>query len=81
MISNGIIKSPLHRVLTNTENDRISVVMFYGPGPEKELQPANELVTDKRPALYKKVKAKDYATVLFDTFARGGRAVDLFKVE
>lgn len=81
MISNGSIKSPLHRVLTNTEHDRISVVMFYGPGPEKELQPADALVSEERPALYKKVTVKDYATALFDTFTRGGRTVDAFKVE
>jgi hypothetical protein len=55
--------------------------MFYGPGPEKELQPANALVTDDRPALYKKIKAKEYTTVWFDTFTSGGRTVDLFKVE
>jgi isopenicillin N synthase-like dioxygenase len=81
LISNGTIKSPLHYVTTNSERERISVAMFYLPEADKELQPADAFVSEEKPALYKKVKVKDYSVALFDLFTRGGRPIDLFKVE
>ena len=35
IMSNGIFKSPLHRVLTNTDKLRISVAMINEPEPDK----------------------------------------------
>jgi isopenicillin N synthase-like dioxygenase len=36
IMSNGIFKSPMHRVLTNTSKLRISVAMFKEPEQDKE---------------------------------------------
>uniref|UniRef100_A0A0D9WM11 Fe2OG dioxygenase domain-containing protein n=1 Tax=Leersia perrieri TaxID=77586 RepID=A0A0D9WM11_9ORYZ len=76
IVSNGIFKSPVHRVVTNAEKERLSVVLFYIIDPEKEIAPAAELIDGKRPALYKKVKFKDYTAAFFETFSRGTRAID-----
>ncbi|KAK2991069.1 hypothetical protein RJ640_010071, partial [Escallonia rubra] len=56
IMSNGLFKIPMHRVLTNSESERCTLAMFCTPESEKEIEPVEELVDDKRPRLYKKVK-------------------------
>uniref|UniRef100_J3MBS1 Fe2OG dioxygenase domain-containing protein n=1 Tax=Oryza brachyantha TaxID=4533 RepID=J3MBS1_ORYBR len=81
IMSNGAFKSPVHRVVTNAERDRVSLAMFYTLDPEKELEPAPELVDDeRRPRRYAKTKTKDYVTGLFETFARGTRVIDTVRI-
>ncbi|BAF18872.1 hypothetical protein OsI_21889 [Oryza sativa Indica Group] len=81
IMSNGLLKSPVHRVVTNAERERVSVVMFYALDPEKELEPAPELVDDeKRPRQYAKMKIKDYLSGFYETFARGTRVIDTVKM-
>uniref|UniRef100_A0ACD5T905 Uncharacterized protein n=1 Tax=Avena sativa TaxID=4498 RepID=A0ACD5T905_AVESA len=43
MISSGNFKASVHRVVTNAQNERTSVAMFYVPSPE-EIAPADDLV-------------------------------------
>lgn len=64
IMSNGIFKSPVHRVLTNAEKERLSVVLFYSVDPEGDIEPAAKVINEKRPALYKKMKTKDYCRAL-----------------
>lgn len=59
IMSNGMFKSPVHRVVANSERERISVAMFYTPESKKEIGPEGGLISDDRPKLYKEVK--DYA--------------------
>ncbi|CAL4897691.1 unnamed protein product [Urochloa decumbens] len=35
IMNNGVFKSPVHRVLTNAEKERLSLAVFYGVGEEK----------------------------------------------
>uniref|UniRef100_A0A0D3B237 Fe2OG dioxygenase domain-containing protein n=1 Tax=Brassica oleracea var. oleracea TaxID=109376 RepID=A0A0D3B237_BRAOL len=69
IMSNGIYKSPVHRVLTNREKERISVATFCVPSPDKEIQPVEGLVSDARPRLYKTVKK--YVELYFDSYQQG----------
>ncbi|KAK3131753.1 hypothetical protein QOZ80_6AG0510900 [Eleusine coracana subsp. coracana] len=80
IMSNGLLKSPVHRVVTNLERERLSVVMFYSMEPEKEIEPAPELVDEERPRRYRKTNTKDYIADLFETLARGARAIDRVKI-
>ncbi|KAL6898022.1 hypothetical protein ACP4OV_006618 [Aristida adscensionis] len=80
IMSNGFFKSPVHRVVTNLERERVSLAMFYTMDPEKEISPAPELVDEERPRRYGNMKTKDYVTELFETFARGTRAIDTVKI-
>ncbi|CAL5050584.1 unnamed protein product [Urochloa decumbens] len=80
IMSNGIFKSPVHRAVANAESDRVSLAMFYTLDPEKEIEPLPELVDEKRPRRYGKTTTKDYIAVLFETFARGARAMDTVKI-
>uniref|UniRef100_A0A8R7R0D1 Isopenicillin N synthase-like Fe(2+) 2OG dioxygenase domain-containing protein n=1 Tax=Triticum urartu TaxID=4572 RepID=A0A8R7R0D1_TRIUA len=49
IMTNGVFKGPIHRVVTNSEKDRISVALFYGLDPEKEFGPIAEMLTENQP--------------------------------
>ncbi|KAF8393132.1 hypothetical protein HHK36_021373 [Tetracentron sinense] len=78
IMSNGIFKSPVHRVVTNSERERISLAVFHAPEPEKEIGPADGLVGEERPRLFKKVKK--YTDITFEYFQRGMRAIESAKI-
>ena len=80
VMSNGVFKSPVHRVVTNAEKERLSVALFYSVDPEKEIGPAAELIDEKRPALYRKVKVRDYLAGVSEHFSTGTRAIDTVKI-
>lgn len=55
IMSNGILKSPMHRVVTNATSDRISVAVFCCPEEENEIGPAEGLINEDTLRLYKKI--------------------------
>lgn len=77
-MTNGVFKSPVHRVLSSSERDRISVAVFYTPEDNKEIGPEEDLISEERPKAYKTVK--DYAKVHWDYYQQGLRAIHLGKV-
>lgn len=80
VMSNGIFKSPVHRVVANSAKERISMAMLYGLDPEHGIKPAADLLRDKQPVLYKAVKTKDYMAGFYEHFARGTRVIDSMKI-
>ncbi|XVF34555.1 hypothetical protein REPUB_Repub18cG0069000 [Reevesia pubescens] len=74
IMSNGIFKSPVHRVLTNTDKLRISVAMFNEAEPEKEIGPVEGLIDDNKPRLYRNVK--NYASFNYECFQKGKVALE-----
>lgn len=77
-MSNGIFKSPLHRVVINSERERISVAVFCIPESEKEIQPVDGLINESQPRLYKKVK--NYVDIYFQNYQQGKRPIDAAKI-
>lgn len=73
-MSNGIFKSPVHRVVTNSERERISVVVLCLPNEEKEIEPVNGLFNEATPRMYKKLK--DYAHIYTKYFRQGKWPID-----
>ncbi|KAF6990899.1 hypothetical protein CFC21_008048 [Triticum aestivum] len=80
IMSNGIFKSPVHRVVTNTKKERLSVALDYYVDPEREIEPSAQLVNEKRPALYSKVKVKDYFARSYNAFTQGKMVIDTVKI-
>ncbi|KAK3131750.1 hypothetical protein QOZ80_6AG0510860 [Eleusine coracana subsp. coracana] len=80
IMSNGIFKSPVHRAVANAEKERISLAMFHGLHPEKEIEPAAILLHEKQPARYRKSKAKEYLAGYYEHFSRGTRFIDSVKI-
>ncbi|XP_047075413.1 2-oxoglutarate-dependent dioxygenase 11-like isoform X1 [Lolium rigidum] len=80
IISNGIFRSPVHRVMTNADSERLSVALFYSVDPEREIEPAAQLVDENKPALYRKVKVKDYLAGFYGRFSQGAMVIDTVKI-
>lgn len=76
--SNGIFKSPVHKVVINPQCDRISVAMLPLPHPEKEIGPLKELITEDRPQLFKRLK--DYGQVYFQNTETDERQINAVKI-
>ncbi|KAG4922131.1 hypothetical protein JHK84_050982 [Glycine max] len=60
VLSNAIYKSVEHRVIVNSNKDRVSLALFYNPRSDLLIQPAKELVTEERPALYSPMTYDEY---------------------
>lgn len=72
-MSNGVFKSPVHRVVTDVERDRLSVAVFYTPEVGKEIGPELGLISEEAPRLFKNVK--DYADTHMEYYLKGMRAL------
>lgn len=80
IMNNGIFRSPVHRVVTNAEKERISLAVFYGVDAEQVLEPAPGLLDEKRPARYRKLKAKDFIVGFLEHFSRRTRYIESLKI-
>ncbi|KAL3507233.1 hypothetical protein ACH5RR_032615 [Cinchona calisaya] len=78
IMTNGIFKSPTHRVATNNKGERISVAMFFAPEPTREIKPAEGLLDDKNPRLYKNVR--DYSRHFSEHIQLGKSPIDALKI-
>jgi isopenicillin N synthase-like dioxygenase len=80
IMNNGTFRSPIHRVVTNTEKERLSLAMFYSVDGETVLEPAPGLLDDKRPSRYRKLKQKDFLIGLLEHFRQGTRFIETLKI-
>lgn len=60
ILSNGILKSAIHRVLVNNSQQRISTAFFFGPSEDIEISPIGKLVEQGKNPLYRSVTWKEY---------------------
>ncbi|KAL6545171.1 Jasmonate-induced oxygenase 2 [Orobanche hederae] len=60
VLSNAIYKSVEHRVIVNSNQERISLAYFYNPKSDLLIQPAKELVSPDKPALYPAMTFEKY---------------------
>ncbi|XP_030479658.1 jasmonate-induced oxygenase 2 [Cannabis sativa] len=61
VLSNGIYKSVEHRVIVNSEKDRVSLAFFYNPKSDIIIEPIKQLVDDEtRPPLYSPMTFDEY---------------------
>lgn len=77
-MTNGIFKSVMHRVLSNSQKERISIAMFYNPPADIEIGPREDLVNEENPRLFKNVK--DYTTTYWQYYERGQRPIHTAQV-
>ncbi|KAK9735070.1 hypothetical protein RND81_04G181900 [Saponaria officinalis] len=69
MMSNGKVKSSVHRVVTNTENERVSIAFACGPQRNSVIEPLEELISEEEPRRYPTLLNSSNYTA--DFFARG----------
>ncbi|XP_074321750.1 codeine O-demethylase-like [Silene latifolia] len=76
VFSNGIFKSTLHRVVTNTAKDRTSVAAFFTLEANHDVGPIDTFVTKDRPALYTNFTPIDYMMKMHENDVPGRNALD-----
>ena len=78
IMSNGIFESPIHRVVTNPERERLTIAIFFSPDPVSEVGPEQGLIDEKRPKLFNSIV--DYTGNYFQSFQSGKRPIDLLRL-
>ncbi|KAJ6435757.1 hypothetical protein OIU84_000888 [Salix udensis] len=78
VMSNGVFKSPVHRVVTNSERERTSVAVFCTPDPDNDIEPVDGVVSETRPRLYKKME--DYQSKYLQYYQKGRRPIESVKI-
>ena len=68
----------MHRVVTNTEKMRMSLAMFNEPDPENEIGPAEGLIDESRPRLYRNVKR--YGDINYKCYQEGKIPLETLKI-
>lgn len=71
VLSNAIYKSVEHRVIVNSDKERISLAFFYNPKSDLLIGPAKELVTPDRPAQYPAMTFDEYRLYIRTRGPRG----------
>lgn len=82
IISNDEYKSVVHRVLANPfQEPRVSVAIFLNPGQrENSFGPLPELISDKKPAVYREFMYKDYMGRFFSKELDGKTLTNYYRV-
>ncbi|RHN42317.1 putative thebaine 6-O-demethylase [Medicago truncatula] len=80
IITNGIYPSIEHRATVNSEKERISVAAFYGPNMQAMLAPAPSLVTQERPAQFRRISVVDHFNGYFSQELRGKSYLNEMKI-
>lgn len=79
VLSNANYKSVEHRVIVNSAKDRVSLAFFYNPKSDLLIQPAEKLVTEERPAMYKPMTFDEYRLYIRTKGLHGKEQVESLK--
>lgn len=79
VLSNARYKSVEHRVLVNSDAERLSFAFFYNPKSDLLIGPAPELVAPDRPALYQPMTFDEYRLYIRKKGPRGKCQVESLK--
>ncbi|GLJ42596.1 hypothetical protein SUGI_0882920 [Cryptomeria japonica] len=81
VLSNGRFQSIEHRAITNNTTARISIPSFYGPSLDAFISPAESMVDEEHPALYRGYRFEEYMGVFWSQELRSKSILDGFKIE
>ncbi|KAI8549828.1 hypothetical protein RHMOL_Rhmol06G0055700 [Rhododendron molle] len=83
IISNGKLRSTLHRVVTNTSIARTSLNTFIGPSLESIIEPEKALVSASEPQLFRSFRFKEYLDINTANLreAKGTRTLEAYKLD
>ncbi|KAJ9545331.1 hypothetical protein OSB04_025038 [Centaurea solstitialis] len=79
VISNAKYRSVEHRVVVNSNEERVSLAFFYNPRGDILIQPAKQLITNEEPALYPSMTFNEYRTFIRLNGLHGKSQVDSLK--
>lgn len=70
ILSNGRLKSTMHRAVVNKVHHRVSIAYFYGPPHDMKISPSMKLIDQDHPPLYRPVSWKEYLSIKATHFNR-----------
>ncbi|XP_056845420.1 jasmonate-induced oxygenase 1-like isoform X1 [Raphanus sativus] len=76
ILSNSIYKSSEHRVIVNSQKERVSLAFFYNPKSDIPIQPLQQLVTSTNPPLYPPMSFDEYRLFIRTQGPRGKAYVE-----
>ncbi|ESQ48920.1 hypothetical protein EUTSA_v10022012mg [Eutrema salsugineum] len=76
ILSNSIYKSSEHRVIVNSQKERVSLAFFYNPKSDIPIQPLQQLVTSNNPPLYPPMTFDQYRLFIRTQGPRGKSYVE-----
>ncbi|KAJ8633498.1 hypothetical protein MRB53_026834 [Persea americana] len=79
VLSNGRYKSVLHRAVVNNKVERISIPTFYCPSQDAVIAPAEELIDEQHPALYRSFTYGEYYKSFWDLGLHKENCLELFR--
>ncbi|KAI3474742.1 hypothetical protein Pfo_029927 [Paulownia fortunei] len=79
VLSNAIYKSVEHRVIVNSVKERVSLAFFYNPMGDTVIKPAEQLVTEEQPPLYRPTTFNEYRLYMRMKGPRGKSQVESLK--
>jgi isopenicillin N synthase-like dioxygenase len=79
-MNNGIFKSPVHRVVTNAEKERISLALTYTVERDSVLELVAGLLDEKQPARYRRITEVDFLEEAKEHFSKGMRLIETLKI-
>ncbi|CAK7357485.1 unnamed protein product [Dovyalis caffra] len=79
-LSNLQYKSLLHRVIVNSETERLSIASYCYPSNDTHIGPPKELINDDRPAIYKDFTYEEFYSTMWKQRRPDATRLDSFKV-
>ncbi|XP_074281417.1 protein SRG1-like [Silene latifolia] len=80
IMTNGIFKSAVHRVVTKTEKARLSIALFWDSDRNGQIGPFDELITSSRPQQYQRVSLQHYITKFPEYYRSGERLIEAIRL-
>ncbi|GLJ42598.1 hypothetical protein SUGI_0882970 [Cryptomeria japonica] len=81
VLSNGRFQSIEHRAITNNTTARISIPTFCGPSLDAFISPAESMVDEEHPALYRGYRFEEYMDAFWSQGLKSKTILDRFKIE
>ncbi|CAK7357487.1 unnamed protein product [Dovyalis caffra] len=79
-LSNLQYKSLLHRVIVNSETERLSIASYCYPSNDTHMGPPKELINDDHPAIYRDFTYEEFYTTMWKQRRPDATRLDSFKV-
>ncbi|KAJ1399933.1 Oxoglutarate/iron-dependent dioxygenase [Sesbania bispinosa] len=81
VITNGIYRSIEHRVIVNSEQERLSIATFCNPSMESVFGPAPSLITPTTPAMFRRISFGEYLRGFLSRELRGKSFLDSIRIK
>ncbi|KDO52127.1 hypothetical protein CISIN_1g045260mg [Citrus sinensis] len=81
VITNGVYPSIEHRAVVNSEQERLSIATFHTVNYDGEVGPAPSLITEKTPALFRRVTTEEFLKALFSRELHEKSHLDYMRIQ